>query len=62
MSRRTLQQLALDLEPRVNKTPPSAPPEGLLRALADLLLEALGQQKQVSNGNRETNDAAQDHE
>jgi hypothetical protein len=38
-----------------------APPEGLLQALADLLLEALGKQNKVIPADLEVCDASEDH-
>jgi hypothetical protein len=61
MRRRARNQLVLDLD-RGGRTRLSAPaPEGLLQALADLLLEALGKQNKAIAGDRETCDAAEDH-
>ncbi len=61
MRRRTSHQLVLDLDHGGRPIPSATPPDGLLQALADLLLEALGQQNQATTGGREASDAAQDH-
>jgi hypothetical protein len=61
MRRRSCHQLVLDLDCAGRIVPPSTAPEGLLTALADLLLEALGKQNKAIPANREVCDAAQDH-
>jgi hypothetical protein len=58
---RARNQLVLDLERGGRLIPPSTAPEGLLQALADLLLEALGKQTKAIPNERETSDAAEDH-
>jgi len=61
MRRRSRHQLILDLD-RVGRTlPSSTAPEGLLTALADLLLEALGKQNNEMLTEREACDASEDH-
>ena len=54
-------QLMLDLAPAKRRLLPGAAPEGLLQALADLLLEALGKQNNGIPAEREACDASQDH-
>jgi hypothetical protein len=61
MRRRSRHQLVLDLDHRGRTLPPSNAPEGLLTALADLLLEALGKQNSAIPLEREVYDASQDH-
>ena len=61
MRRRSRHQLVLDLDRGGRTLPPSTAPEGLLTALADLLLEALGQQNNEMPADRETCDASEDH-
>lgn len=61
MRRRSRDQLVLDLDRGGRTLPPSTAPEGLLTALADLLLEALGKQNNAIRAEREACDAAQDH-
>ena len=60
MRRRSRHQLVLDLD-RSGRTLPPVAPEGLLTALADLLLEALGKQNNAIPVEREVCDASQDH-
>ncbi len=60
MNRRARHQLVLDLDPNESPTPPTTAPEGLLQALADLLLEALGNESKVLQSDREVCDAAED--
>jgi hypothetical protein len=61
MKRHSFKQLVLDLG-RTGRTIPLAPaPDGLLQALADLLLEALGNQNKVIRTRREVCDASEDH-
>ena len=60
MRRHAYSQLALDLGRRRPVSLPVAP-EGLLQALADLLLEALGGQGQPATADWEAHDAAKDH-
>lgn len=61
MRRHASNQLVLDLD-HGGRTPlPPTPPEGLLQALADLLLEALGKQNNALRVDRESDDAAEDH-
>ena len=61
MRRRSRHQLVLDLDPSGRTLPPSTAPEGLLTALADLLLEALGKQTNAISAERGVCDASQDH-
>ena len=61
MRRRSRYQLVLDLDRGGRSLPPSTALEGLLTALADLLLEALGKQNKVIPAEQEACDAAQDH-
>jgi hypothetical protein len=61
MRRRPRHQLVLDLDRGGRTLPPSTAPEGLLTALADLLLEALGQQNNEMPADREMCDASEDH-
>jgi hypothetical protein len=58
MSRRACHQLVLNLDPDESPTPPTMAPEGLLQALADLLLEALGSESKAIESDREVCDAA----
>jgi hypothetical protein len=59
MRRRLRNQLMLDCGGR--RRPAIPAPEELLNALADLLLEALGNQNNVMPAQREACDASQDH-
>jgi hypothetical protein len=61
MRRRSRNQLVLDLDRGGRRLPPGAAPEELLQALADLLLEALGNQNNAIPVEREVCDASQDH-
>ncbi len=61
MRRRSRNQLKLDLAPANRRLLPGTAPEGLLQALADLLLEALGKQNNGIVAEREACDASQDH-
>jgi hypothetical protein len=61
MRRRCHNQLILDLAPAKTRLLPGMAPEGLLQALADLLLEALSQQNNGIVTEREACDASQDH-
>ena len=61
MRRRFHNQLVLDLEHGGRECPPQPAPEQLLNALADLLLEALGSQRNAIPTKREGCDAPQDH-
>jgi hypothetical protein len=61
MRRRSRHQLVLNLDRGGRTLPPSTAPEGLVTALADLLLEALGQQNNEMLADRETCDASEDH-
>jgi hypothetical protein len=54
-------QLALDLDDGGKQHPPDPASEELLKALADLLLEALGNQNNVIPAECEACDAFQDH-
>src|SRR5438477_7647320 len=61
MRRHSINQLVLDLD-RDDTTMSSAPaPDGLLPALAELLLQALGKQIKAIPTRPETCDAAEDH-
>lgn len=61
MRRRSRNQLKLDLAAANRRLLPGTAPEGLLQALADLLLEALGKQNNGIVAEREACDAFQDH-
>jgi hypothetical protein len=61
MRRRFGNQLMLDLDCRQGRRPAEPAPEGLLNALADLLLEALGNQNNKIRAECEACDAFQDH-
>ena len=61
MIRHSCHQLVLDLDRGDRTLPPSTAPEGLLTALADLLLEALGNQNKRMLAEREAYDAFEDH-
>jgi hypothetical protein len=61
MRRRSHNQLVLDLDRGGRRLPLGAAPEELLKALADLLLEALGKQNKGIPAEREACDASQDH-
>ena len=61
MRRRLGNQLVLDLKGAGKRLPLEAAPEELLRALADLLLDALSSQNDTIAAERETRDAFQDH-
>lgn len=61
MRRQASNQLVLDLG-HGGRTPLApTPPEGLLQALADLLLEALSKQNKALQVDRENDDATEDH-
>lgn len=60
MRRHARNQLVLDLDRDERPTSPAAAPEGLLQALADLLLEALSKENKVIPSDREVCDAAED--
>jgi hypothetical protein len=60
MRGRSRNQLVLDLEHGGRERPPQPAPEELLKALADLLLEALGSQANAIPAEREGRDAPQD--
>lgn len=61
MRRHASNQLVLDLDHGRRPSLPSPPPEGLLQALADLLLEALGKQNKAVQADRESDYAAENH-
>jgi hypothetical protein len=61
MRRRFRNQLVLDLDRGGRRVPPEAAPDGLLQALADLLLEALDKQNKAILAEPEACDASQDH-
>ena len=61
MRRRFRDQLVLDLDRGGRQHPPDPAPAELVLALADLLLEALGNQNNEMLAERETCDASEDH-
>jgi hypothetical protein len=61
MRRRFHDQLMLDLAPSDGRVLPGTAPEELLQALADLLLEALGNKNNGIAAEREPGDASEDH-
>jgi hypothetical protein len=61
MRRRSGNQLVLDLAGSGRQLPLAVPPQELLQALADLLLEALGKQNNAIPAEQEACDAFQDH-
>jgi hypothetical protein len=61
MTRHARNQLVLDLDQGERPTLLVMAPEGLLQALADLLLEALGKENKEIASDREACDAAEDH-
>ena len=61
MKRHSFIQLVLDLRRGGRPLPLSQAPDGLLQALADLLLEASGSQNKAVPTRREGCDASQDH-
>jgi 23S rRNA A1618 N6-methylase RlmF len=61
MRRHVRSQFVLDLGPGGRIVPLMPAPEGLLRALADLLLEALGKEDKATASGLEICDAAEDH-
>jgi hypothetical protein len=61
MRRRFRNQLVLDLDRGGRRLPRAVAPDGLLQALADLLLEALDEQNKAIPDEPETCDASQDH-
>ena len=61
MRRRSRNQLVLELDDGRRRHPPDPAPEELLKALADLLLEALNNQTNAMPAEREARDAFQDH-
>jgi hypothetical protein len=61
MRRRSHNQLVLDLDRGGRQHPPPPPSGELLQALADLLLEALGGQRNLTSPEPEVCDASQDH-
>jgi hypothetical protein len=60
MRRHTRNQLVLDLGRDERPISPATAPEGLLQALADLLLEALRKENKAIPSDREVCDAAKD--
>lgn len=58
MRRRVVNQLVLDLAGGGKRLPPESAPEGLLQALADLLLEALSRQNNTIPAEREGRDVS----
>ena len=61
MRRRFRSQLVLDLDRGERGLPRAEAPDGLLQALADLLLEALDEQNRAIPAEREACDAFKDH-
>ena len=61
MRRRFRDQLVLDLDRGGRQHPPDRAPAELVSALADLLLEALGNQNNEMLTERERCDASEDH-
>ena len=61
MRRRSRHQLVLDLDRGGRRLPTTVAPDGLLQALADLLLEALDKQNRAILAEPEACDASQDH-
>jgi hypothetical protein len=61
MRRRFRNQLVLDLDGGGRRLPWAMAPDGLLQALADLLLEALDKQNKAIPAEPEACDASQDH-
>ncbi|HEX9534839.1 MAG TPA: hypothetical protein VF924_05165 [Stellaceae bacterium] len=61
MRRRFRNQLVLDLDRGGRRLPTTVTPDGLLQALADLLLEALDKQNKAILAEPEACDASQDH-
>ncbi len=61
MRRRFRNQLVLDLDRGGRRLPTTVTPDGLLQALADLLLEALDKQYKAIPAEPEACDASQDH-
>jgi hypothetical protein len=61
MRRRLRNQLTLDLDGNRRRPPPEPAPEDLLNALADLLLEAFGNQNNAMSTQHEACDAIQNH-
>jgi hypothetical protein len=61
MRRRARNQLGLDLGRDGRTDRPTHAPEGLVQALADLLLEAFREQNGAIEAAREACDAAKDH-
>jgi hypothetical protein len=61
MRRHFRNQLVLDLDRGGRHRLPAPAPDGLLQALADLLLEALGKQSKAIPAGREACDASEDH-
>ena len=55
------QQLVLYLEPKQRPRPIEYPPDGLVQALADLLLEALGEEVKEQANTKGHADESQDH-
>ena len=61
MRRRFRNQLVLDLDRERRRLTRAVAPDGLLQALADLLLEALDKQNKEILAELEACDASQDH-
>ena len=61
MRRRFRNQLVLDLDRGGRRLPKGVAPDGLLQALADLLLDALHKQNKAIPAQPEACDASQDH-
>jgi hypothetical protein len=61
MRHRFRNQLVLDLDRGGRRLPKGVAPDGLLQALAELLLEALDRQNKAIPAEPEACDASQDH-
>jgi hypothetical protein len=61
MRRRFRNQLVLDLDRGGRRLPKAVAPDGLMQALADLLLDALDKQNKAIPVEPEACDASQDH-
>lgn len=61
MTSRSRRQLVLDLVRVEALRPVTQPPEGLVQALADLLLEALGKEQEERTSTNGGRDESEDH-
>jgi len=61
MRSRARRQLVLYLEPEQRCRPIEHPPDGLVQALADLLLEALGEEVKEQASTKGVADESEDH-